>query len=160
MIFSKSSEYALRALVYLATLDSTRMATVEEISAHEQIPKHFLAKLLQGLARAGVLCSVKGPGGGFALAVHPAQVTLLDVIESVDGPVDFDRCAVGLDECTDSTPCPCHDEWTRLRESIRCYLSGNNLLTLQRALEAKRELHAVPQPSPAVRETFAVRAGP
>ena len=147
MIYSRSCEYALRALTFLAVLDDRRMATVKEISEQEQLPKQFLAKLLQAMARAGIVASVKGPGGGFALALRPEEITLYDVVNCIDGVVDFDRCAVGLVECNDSQPCPLHDQWKVLRESIRMYLMRNNLLTLRIALEQKREMLGLTSPA-------------
>lgn len=142
MIYSRSCEYALRALTYLAGLDEGQMATVKDISEEEQLPKQFLAKLLQTLARAGIVASVKGPGGGFALALPPKSVTLIDVVNCIDGNVDFNRCAVGLVECSDTSPCPLHDQWKVLRESIKWYLGRNNLAGLRDALALKRSLLA------------------
>lgn len=140
MIYSRSCEYALRALTHLSMLDDQRMATVKEISEQEHLPKQFLAKLLQTLARAGIVASVKGPGGGFTLAHTADEITLYDVVNCIDGNVDFDRCAVGLLECSDTAPCPLHDQWKILRESIRAYLQRNTLGGLQTALEEKLRL--------------------
>lgn len=140
MIYSRSCEYALRALTFLAGLPEGRMATVKEISDEEELPKQFLAKLLQALARAGIVASVKGPGGGFALARPAKTVTLHDVVTCIDGNVDFDRCAVGLVECSDDAPCPLHDQWKVLRESIKWYLARNDLAGLREALDEKRRL--------------------
>ena len=140
MIYSRSCEYALRALTFLAGLDEGQMSTVKQISDEEQLPKQFLAKLLQSLARAGIVASVKGPGGGFALARSPETITLHDVVNCIDGNVDFNRCAVGLVDCVDDAPCPLHDQWKVLRESIRMYLARNDLAELRRALDEKRRL--------------------
>ncbi len=140
MVYSRSCEYALRALTFLTGLPEGQMATVKEISETEQLPKQFLAKLLQSLARAGIVASVKGPGGGFALARPGDAITLHDVVNCIDGNVDFNRCAVGLVECADDAPCPLHDQWKVLRESIRTYLARNDLATLRQALDEKRRL--------------------
>ena len=137
MIYSRSCEYALRALTHLAMLDDQRMATVKEISEREHLPKQFLAKLLQTMARAGIVASVKGPGGGFALARPMDEITLFDVVNCIDGNVDFERCAVGLVECSDTEPCPLHDQWKVLRESIKVYLMRNTLGGLREALHEK-----------------------
>lgn len=141
MIYSQSCEYAIRALTYLATIRDARKATAREISASEDLPQQFLAKLLQSMARAGMVTSTKGPGGGFALAVNPQHITLLDVVTCIDGAPDFDSCAVGQVECTDQTPCPLHDNWKILREAIRHYLGGTSLLDMRNALERKREAY-------------------
>lgn len=142
MIYSRSCEYALRALTHLAMLDDQRMATVKDISEREELPKQFLAKLLQTMARAGIVASVKGPGGGFALARPMDDITLYDVVNCIDGNVDFDSCAVGLRECSDTAPCPLHDQWKVLRESIRAYLMRNTLGSLREALQEKLRTEA------------------
>ena len=142
MIYSRRCEYALRALTHLSMLDDERMATVKEISEQEHLPKQFLAKLLQTMARAGIVASVKGPGGGFALARSADEITMYDVVNCIDGNVDFDRCAVGLVECSDTAPCPLHDQWKILRESIRSYLQRNTLGGLETALTEKLHLLA------------------
>lgn len=139
MIYSQSCEHAVRALTYLTLLRGTRKATAKEISAAEGLPPQFLSKLLQQMARAGIVTSTKGPGGGFALAVHPRHITLLDVVTCIDGTVNFDRCAVGLADCTDEEPCPLHDGWKLLREAIRQYLTRTTLLDMGNAMERKRE---------------------
>lgn len=140
MIYSKSCEYAVRALIYLTMLDEGQMATVREISRQEGLPTQFLSKLLPSLARVGIVRGAKGPGGGFALAAPPAHITLFDVVECIDGPQQFERCGVGLAECTDTTPCALHDRWTVLRDAIRRYLQSSTLLTMRSALEEKLAL--------------------
>ena len=139
MIFSEGCKHALRALTYLATLPENHYATTKEISARENLPEPTLAKHLQTLTRAGILTAVKGPGGGFALAVSPQHITVVDVKECFDRMDEFEECAVGLGECSDETPCPLHDEWVLLRDSIRQYLMRTNLLAMRAALEFKLE---------------------
>ena len=137
MIFSQSCEYALRALTYLAMLPEGRNATVKEISDDEGLPQPFLAKLLQTMARTGLVTSVKGPGGGFALAVDAQHIALFDVVDCIDGTVDLERCAVGMMECTDEAPCPLHDQWKVLRESIKLYLMRTTLHQMRTAVQQK-----------------------
>ena len=73
MIYSRSAEYAIRAFVHLAQVQEGKYAMVKNIAEQEDIPAHFLAKILQQLARKGLLRSSKGPTGGFALRVDPAR---------------------------------------------------------------------------------------
>ena len=74
---------------------------VKQIAAEEEIPAHFLAKILQQLARKGLLRSSKGPTGGFLLRVPPDEVRLLDIVEALDGLSEYEKCASGLAECSD-----------------------------------------------------------
>ncbi len=111
----------------------------QEIAEAENLPAPFLAKLLQQLARAGVLVSVKGPKGGFGLARPPEEISLMDVVSAVDGEDGFKRCAVGLSECSDDMPCPLHDTWKPLRLKILDYMAGRSLADLAEAMVAKKK---------------------
>src|SRR5688572_29674406 len=85
MIYSRTAEYAIRAFVFLARVPEGKYAMAKTIAEREQIPAHFLAKILQDMARKGFLRSNKGPAGGFSLRIPAAQIRLLQVIEALDG---------------------------------------------------------------------------
>jgi Rrf2 family protein len=139
MIYSRSSEYAIRAFVHLAQVPDGRFAMVKNIAEQEEIPAHFLAKILQQLARKGLLRSSKGPTGGFALRVPATEVRLLDIVEALDGLTAYQQCASGLAECSDEMPCSMHDSWMTLRSRIMDYLGRNTIADLAKALEQKRK---------------------
>jgi len=143
MIYSRSSEYAIRAFVYLAQVPDGRYAMVKNIAESEEIPAHFLAKILQQLARKGLLRSSKGPTGGFALRVDAADIRLLDIVEALDGLAPYQQCASGLAECNDDMPCSMHDSWVTLRSRIMDYLGKNSIADLAKALELKKKTLAV-----------------
>jgi Rrf2 family protein len=143
MIYSRSAEYAIRAFVHLAQVPEGKYAMVKNIAEQEQIPAHFLAKILQQLARKGLLRSSKGPTGGFAMRVDPGEVRLLDIVEALDGLAPFQQCASGLAECNDDMPCSMHDSWVALRSRIMDYLGRNTIADLVRALELKKKSLAV-----------------
>jgi len=140
MIYSRSSEYAIRAFVHLAQVPDGKFAMVKQIAAEEDIPTHFLAKILQQLARKGLLRSSKGPTGGFSLRVPADEVRLLDIVEALDGLTEYEKCASGLSECSDDMPCPLHDSWKGLRSRILVYLGRNTIADLAKALEQKRRM--------------------
>jgi Rrf2 family protein len=140
MLYSRSAEYAIRAFVHLAQVPDGRYAMVKQIAAEEEIPAHFLAKILQQLARKGMLRSSKGPTGGFSLRVPPGEVRLLDIVEALDGLSEYEKCASGLAECNDDMPCPLHDSWKALRSRIMDYLGRNTIADLAKALEQKRRM--------------------
>jgi Rrf2 family transcriptional regulator, iron-sulfur cluster assembly transcription factor len=139
MIYSRSSEYAIRAFVHLAQAPGGRYAMVKNIAAQEDIPAHFLAKILQQLARKGLLISSKGPTGGFALRTPPDEIRLLDIVEALDGLECFQQCAAGHAQCSDSTPCCMHDSWAALRSRIIEYLGQNTIADLSKALVQKKK---------------------
>jgi len=140
MLYSRPCEYALRALTYIAANKDSRLVRSQEIAESESLPAPYLSKLLQQLVRAGLLISVKGPKGGFKLARLPKEISLLEVVSSVDGDEGFTRCAVGLEECSDSSPCPIHDTWKPMRTEILDYMERMSLADLADAMERKKLL--------------------
>ena len=107
MIYSRSAEYAIRAFVHLAQVPEGKYAMVKNIAEQEEIPAHFLAKILQQLARKGLLRSSKGPTGGFALRVEPNEIRLLDIVEALDGLAPYQQCASGFPSARTKCPARC-----------------------------------------------------
>jgi len=140
MLYSRSAEYAIRAFVHLAQVPDGTYAMVKQIAAEEEIPAHFLAKILQQLARKGMLRSSKGPTGGFSLRVPADEVRLIDIVAALDGLSEYEKCTSGLSECSDDMPCALHDSWKMLRSRIMDYLGRNTIADLARALEQKRRM--------------------
>ena len=138
MIYSRSAEYAIRAFVHLAQVPDSKYAMVKNIADQEDIPAHFLAKILQQLARKGLLRSSKGPTGGFALRLDPCAISLLTIVEALDGLAPYPQCASGLAECSDEMPCSMHDSWVALRSRIMDYLGRNTIADLVKALDQKK----------------------
>ena len=138
MIYSRSAEYAIRAFVYLAVVPPGKYAMVKQIAEESDIPSHFLAKILQQLARQGFLRSSKGPTGGFALRYPASEITLLQIVEAIDGLADYQRCIGGMTECNDQMRCGMHDSWKALRGRIIEYLEGTTVEELAKALDQKR----------------------
>jgi len=138
MIYSRSTEYAIRAFVNLAQVPEGKYVMVKQIAAQEGIPAHFLAKILQQLARKGLLRSSKGPTGGFTLRASPKEISLVQLVEALDGLSDYQKCVSGLAECTDDAPCGMHDSWKLLRTRIMDYLEKTTIADLATALEQKR----------------------
>jgi Rrf2 family iron-sulfur cluster assembly transcriptional regulator len=139
MIYSRSAEYAIRAFVHLAQTPDSKYAMVKNIAEQEDIPVHFLAKILQQLARKGLLRSSKGPTGGFALRAAADEIRLLDIVEALDGLESYEQCAAGHARCSDTTPCFMHDNWAALRSRIMDYLGRNTIADLSKALDQKKK---------------------
>jgi Rrf2 family protein len=146
MIYSKPCEYAIRALSYLARSSSGTPAQGQEIAKEEGIPGPILGKVLQELVRKGLLESRRGPGGGFRLARRPQLITLRDVVAAMDGLDQFLECAVGLENCSDESPCPLHDTWKGLRTQLMNYLEQTTLADMAAAVTKKKELLHRPKP--------------
>lgn len=105
---------------------------VKNIAAEEKIPAHFLAKILQQLARKGLLRSSKGPTGGFCLKIPAKQLKLIDIIDAVDGLNNFTQCAGGLPECTKATACVLCTRWRPVHSRIMEFLGKNTIADLAR----------------------------
>jgi Rrf2 family transcriptional regulator, iron-sulfur cluster assembly transcription factor len=140
VLYSNACEYALRALTQLAGRPAGEVVRLQELARAEEIPAPFLAKIVQGVVRAGLLRSTRGRGGGLALARPAGTITLLDVKRAVDGTGDLEGCAVGLARCSDEMPCPQHETWKPLREAIKQYLATTTLADMATALAEKRAL--------------------
>ena len=135
-MFSRSCEYALQAIIYIALHSGKdKYVGLKEISESQQVPHHFLSKILQTLVKHKVLISVKGPTGGFGLNRSAKKITLLQVVEIIDGTDIFDRCGLGLKKCSDKTPCPIHAEYKIVKKKIRELLSNKTLQELCQDVE-------------------------
>ena len=111
--FTKRADYALLALSYLAAAqtDDTRLVNTKEIAEQYHIPSELLAKILQVLARAGLVASFPGPTGGYRLSRHAREISVADVVSSIDGQLGIVHCSNGndvgceqFDRCTIRTP--------------------------------------------------------
>jgi len=142
MIYSKSCEYAVRAAVHLAQLPAGDYAMAKDIAQKEDIPAPFLAKILQEMARKGVLRSVKGPSGGFCLKRKASEIRLLDIVAAIDGLSQYSRCAEGFSECSENTACPLHDNWMALQSRIMDYLERNTIGSLAKSIGGKHKAAA------------------
>ncbi len=91
MEISLKADYALRAVLHITQAKNSR-PTINAIAKSEKIPREFLAKVLLDLTEAGILKSFQGVSGGYQLARRPAQITMLDVIEAISGPVVLNLC--------------------------------------------------------------------
>ena len=137
MIYSRSAEYAIRAFVYLAQVDQGKFVMARQIAADTDIPGHFLAKILQQLARKGFLRSSKGPTGGFSLKRPADEVSLYDIVDAVDGTTDYERCIGGQSDCNDQAPCGLHESWKRLRGDIIKYLEETTIADVASSMQEK-----------------------
>ncbi len=124
-MLSKSCIYALRSLVYIGqNATQQHKLGIKEIAEELDLPSHFLSKILQRLVKHKVVQSVKGPHGGFYLNEKSKETTLLTIIEVIDGLAFFTNCGLGLKECSETHPCPLHDDFKVYRDGL--YLLFNN----------------------------------
>lgn len=121
-----TSEYALRALVYLARHADECPIPGRRIAAEATIPGKYLLKVLGDLVRAGILESSPGKHGGFRLRRSAKQTSLLDVLSPFE-PFEHGRCPFGHGTCDEDHPCPVHHPWKRVIETQRQFLRETSL---------------------------------
>ena len=123
MRLSRKSDYALRAIRHLSNLPTDRLGSINSISEAEVVPREFLAKILKDLTRSGILVSYQGVTGGYRLARPPKEITMLDVIEAIDGPVHLNLCTEGKNCCDMSDTCPMRVFWETHEQRFKSALS-------------------------------------
>lgn len=138
-IFSKASQYAIRALMRSLETDSFPRFSTKEVCSQADIPEAYARKALQEMTKAGILRGIPGPGGGYRLLLDPSEISLLDIVLAVDGQNAFAECPMGLrcqaqadgegfrscQNCTIPSPkcglshiCPMHDLWKETRQLV------------------------------------------
>lgn len=127
-MFSKSCEYALQAMIYIAlNITNEKNVGLKDIAEDQEIPAHFLSKILQQLVKHKLLGSIKGPHGGFYFVKSPKKITLMEIVSIIDGTDIFDQCGIGLKKCSDKSPCPIHHEYKQVKDQIKNLLSEKSL---------------------------------
>ncbi len=127
MIYTKTGEYAIRAILFLARQPKDALIMSSEIAKSEDIPSHYLAKILQRMAKYGYVDSYKGRGGGFKITDLARNTSILEIVERIEGPVINLKCVTGLKECSEETPCPLHHEWAQIRDRIYNLISSKSV---------------------------------
>ncbi len=139
MLFPRSTEYAIRAMTFLASREPGKRAGAREISGAENIPMPFLWKILQTLTRRRLIRSFKGMYGGYELAAAAYQVPLSAIVAATDGAEIRDSCVLGLPECDNCNPCPLHEQWKSIRAGMNHMLDETSLADLARVTKARRQ---------------------
>lgn len=123
MEITRETDYAVRCVLYLAERrDSVIM--IDEISGAMQIPRSFLAKILQKLSKADIVTAFRGVKGGFQLSRNPTMISLLDVVQAVEGPVALNRCVHKDGYCVFKKTCSVHPVWKELSSTVEEHLAS------------------------------------
>ena len=130
MELTRQGDYAIRGIVYLAGQPLDKVSLLSEIAAAVDVPQTFLAKIFQQFSKSGIVRSFRGTGGGFLLARTPDKITLLEVVEAVEGPLTLNRCMSGPGECSRDTHCKVHPVWRRVQKRLRGMLDEVTLQEL------------------------------
>jgi Rrf2 family transcriptional regulator, iron-sulfur cluster assembly transcription factor len=130
MELTRKGDYAIRGIIYLASQPPNKISLLSEIAAAVDVPQTFLAKIFQQFSKTGIVKSFRGTGGGFLLASLPEEITLLQVVEAVEGPILPNRCVLKAGECERDVTCTVHPVWHQVQQKVRGILSNITLKDL------------------------------
>jgi Rrf2 family protein len=111
MQITRQADYALRAMLYLAQLEPTKRAATSQIAEEQHIPPSFLAKIISQLSIAGLIHTSRGARGGVSLARAPEDISILEVVEAIDGPIMLNECTHSAGACPFGEDCPIRPLW-------------------------------------------------
>jgi len=123
---TRAGDYAVRAVLHLAAQPFEAIIDRETVSQAQDIPTSFLSKILQQLSAAGIVRSFKGSSGGFSLARRPEEISFLEVIRAVEGPLALNKCLLGNGACERTPTCPVHPIWQRAQKNLEVALDSVN----------------------------------
>lgn len=136
-MISNKCKYALRAILFLAVeSNETKKIRISELSEELKIPAPYLGKILQELVPKSIISSIKGPRGGFYLTEKNQQAPLIKIIEAIDGLAYFEKCGLGLEDCSDSHPCPIHEDFKISRDHLKTVFTNKTIRELASEITA------------------------
>jgi Rrf2 family protein len=137
LIITRATEYAIRAILYMAAQPRGEIVYKRDICKVQEITPAFLTKILQPLIKEGIVGSQRGVGGGF-LTRDPSEITLLDVVKTQEGPVYLNQCLIEQGSCSREFFCPAHGAWKEIREEFMAMLNRYDFASLA---EQQKKIH-------------------
>ncbi len=144
-MLSNTCKYAIRAVIYLGLNNGIeKKIGIKEISKELDIPTPFLGKILQTLAKKKLLNSTKGPNGGFGIAKPLNKISLLNIVEIIDGNDLFENCLIGMYSCSSNhkkgLECPVHNDYHELRNRLFQFYKGQTIQLIIDNMKNKEDL--------------------
>jgi Rrf2 family protein len=139
MQITRQADYALRAMLFLARKEPNTRAATSQIAEEMEIPPSFLAKIISQLSIAGLIHTSRGARGGVKLACKPEDISLLDVVEAIDGPIHLNECTDNPSVCSFGDNCPLHAVWCEAKAQLVEKLRAS---TFDKMLERERNTAA------------------
>ncbi|MCF7824000.1 MAG: Rrf2 family transcriptional regulator [Candidatus Marinimicrobia bacterium] len=127
---TKAGEYGLRAIRYLVETGDQKRVSIGDISVDKNIPEPFLRKLFKPLVQQGIINSTRGVSGGVRLARAPEEITVLEVVEALEGPLALNECLLVDNACEFMSECGMHDIWDEAQAAMARVLKSKNLTQL------------------------------
>ncbi len=130
MQLTRAADYAVRVMIHLATLPEGTIVSKTLLAQQTEAPESFLSKILQMLARAGLIRAQRGVVGGFSLLPRGAQASLLDVVESIDGPIALNVCLISEASCRRYSGCAVHEVWRQAQSAMLSVLREAKIMEM------------------------------
>ena len=130
MQITRQADYATRAILYLARNRNGKRVATSQVAKEQKIPSSFLAKIISQLSIAGLLHTSRGAHGGISLARNPEQITLLQVIEAIDGPIQLNVCVEREGVCSFEDNCPIQLVWCDAQNELITKLRNTSFAEL------------------------------
>jgi Rrf2 family protein len=144
MQITRAADYAVRVMVHLASLPPGTRLQKSALVELSEAPESFLSKVLQRMVAQGLITSWRGGGGGFELVKLPKEVSVLNVVEAIDGPIYLNLCVPGAPGCERSLACAVHPVWVDAREALVKVLSR---ATMDRLAKKRRVAQSESEPN-------------
>jgi Rrf2 family protein len=126
-MLSKTSEYAIRAMVYIAQQGDKAPVLARDVAEKTGVPANYASKILRDLAQRGVLSSTRGVGGGFRLASPPKKIHIRAIVSPFESALRQNQCPFGMQVCTQDVPCRGHDHYKYVKEAYDTFLDDTTL---------------------------------
>ena len=130
MQITRQADYATRAILYLARTEKGERVATYQVAKEQKIPPSFLAKIISQLSVVGLLNTSRGARGGITLARDPEQITLLEVVEAIDGPIQLNMCVENKNACEYEENCPLQPVWCDAQNKLIATLRNTNFKQL------------------------------
>ena len=136
-MFSKSCEYAIKAMIFVAqkSEEGTRIGA-KEIANGIDAPEHFTAKIMQDLSKKKLIHSIKGPNGGFFMDEKDLKTSIADIVMAIDGDDLYMNCVLGLKACSEKNPCPIHNEYKEIKKNLIKMIENNTIADFKDKLDS------------------------
>jgi Rrf2 family protein len=132
MQITRQADYAIRAVRYLSKQSANQRSATSTVAREMKIPPSFLAKIISQLSIAGLLHTSRGARGGVSLAREPKEISLLDVVEAIDGPILLNECVGDPAACAFYDECPMHPIWTDVQKTLVDRLSATSFASFKK----------------------------
>lgn len=129
-MLSQTCQIAIKAAIFLASQEEGARVGMREIAKHINASEHTVGKTMQTLVRQGHINSQKGPSGGFYMLDEQKNASVLGIIETIEGKDVFNKCGLGLSECSSTEPCPIHHDYKPVRDALEKLFKDKKVLDL------------------------------